>query len=114
MYGINWDKVNFQSDKNIYWRTDGETPSWNGLSLAEWQKMTGKDLHSLIVDPRLADVAKGDFTPKNKKALRKIGFKLFDPMLAGVEGDEEWIRLAQQDPKKAQLYDEIVEKLKKE
>ena len=35
-------------------------------------------------------------------------------MLAGVEGDEEWIRLAQQDPKKAQLYDEIVEKLKKE
>ena len=114
MYGINWDKVNFQSDKNIYWRTDGETPSWNGLSLSEWQKKTGKDLHSLVVDPRLADIAKGDFTPKNKKALRKIGFKLFDPMLAGVEGDEEWIRLAQQDPKKAQLYDEIVEKLKKE
>ena len=114
MYGINWDKVNFQSDKNIYWRTDGEIPSWNGLSLAEWQKQTGKDLHSIIADPQLVDIAKGDFTPRNKKALKKIGFKVFDPMQAGVEGDEEWIRLAQQDPRKAKLYDEIVEKLKKE
>ena len=114
MYGINWDKVNFQSDKNVYWRTDGEMPSWNGLSFEEWKEQTGKDLHSIIADPQLRNVAAGDFTPRNKKLLRKIGFKPFDPMQAGVEGEEEWVRLAQHDLLKSQLYDKIVEKLKKE
>ncbi len=114
MYGIRWKEVNFQCDKNLYWKSDGEVPTWNGLSLQEWQQQTGKDLHSIITDPRLTNIAAGDFTPRNKKALRRIGFKPFDISQAGVQGDEEWKRLAQHDPQKSQLYDTIIEKLKKE
>lgn len=103
MYGIRWNEVNFQSDENLYWNTKGSV-TWNGLSLQEWQEKTGKDLHSLVEDPRIADVEGGDFTLRNTAALEKIHFVPFDWKEAGVEGDEEWKKLATYDPARHELY----------
>lgn len=103
MYGINWKDVNFQADENLYWNTKGPV-QWNGQSLAEWQKETGKDLHSIVEDPRIADVEEGDFTIGNKAVLEKIHFVPFDWREAGVEGEEAWKKLAEYDPVRHELY----------
>lgn len=103
MHGINWESVNFKADENLYWNSKGSV-TWNGLSLDEWQKKTGKDLHSIIEDPRIADVEGGDFTIGNTAAIEKIHFVPFDWKEAGVEGDEAWKKLAAYDPARHELY----------
>ena len=95
MYGIRWNEVNFQSDYNLYWNTR-ESVSWNGMSLPQWQQSTGKDLHSILADPQFADIASGDFTIRNRRAIRRIHFVPFDYSQAGVYGDSEWVDRAQQ------------------
>lgn len=94
MYGINWKDVNFQADYNLYWNTAGEV-TWNGQTLKEWQTATGKDMHSVLADPQFGNVAKGDFTLGNRKAIRRIHFTPFDYTEAGVYGDDAWKALAE-------------------
>jgi len=59
---------NNRADYNIYWRTDGTSPRYvigwwlqvyNGL--AAWQAGTGQDTHSIEINPRLVNIAGGDF-----------------------------------------------------
>ena len=111
MYGINWQYVNFAADENIYWNTRGAV-TWNGASLEDWQK-SGKDVHSLVVDPRLADVANEDFTPKNSEALQAIHFVPFNADEAGVYGDTAWTDLACYDASRYALFLKIVDQYEK-
>ncbi len=111
MYGINWKGVNFKSDENLYWNTQGEV-AWNGQTLEQWQQETGKDQHSIIADPKFANIQQGDYTIGNKEAMEKIHFTPFDYREAGVEGAEEWVKLAQYDPQRDALYQSIVQRLK--
>jgi len=106
LYGMQWPTVHFDADKNLYWHP--ENFSFNGLSLKEWTKATGKDKHSVVANPGFADISKADFRMSNKSALRKIGFKAFDYNEAGVYGDAAWKELARFDADRAKLYDEVV------
>lgn len=109
MYSHSWEKVNFESSRNLYWNADGPV-SFNGLTLAGWQAKTGKDKGSVIADPKFSDIEGGDFTMKNRQALRKIGFKTFDSSVAGVRGDEAWKAAARLDPVREAQYDYAVNK----
>lgn len=104
---INWGKINLHSDKNCYWDTRTKDIRFGKLSFAEWQK-SGKDIHSLIANPEFADPSTFDFRIKNKAAMHKIGFKVFDYSKAGVYGTDEWKKLATFDPGIAKRFDEAV------
>ncbi len=103
----NWDKINIQSDHNCYWDTRTKDIRFGKLSFAEWQK-SGKDVHSLTVNPEFADPSIFDFRIKNKAAMRKIGFKVFDYSQAGVYGSDEWKELAVFDQTIAKRFDEAI------
>jgi parallel beta-helix repeat protein len=58
------------SDYNIFYRSPGrEMPFWLGWhqtlfdGLADWQKKTGHDQHSLIAEAKFVDIAQRDFRP---------------------------------------------------
>ena len=102
LYHLNWDKVNSKVEKNIYWHY-GDDVRFGELSLKEWQATTGKDAGSIISDPKIGK----DLMPKDKKALKKIGFKTFDPSQAGVYGSEEWKAKAAMDPERIAEYDKL-------
>ena len=105
LYAQNWDKVNFKAEKNLYWHY-GDDVLFRDLSLKEWQAATGKDDGSIIADPKIGK----DWIPTNKKALKKIGFKPFDPSKAGVYGSDEWIAKAEMDPARIAEYDKLFKK----
>jgi hypothetical protein len=51
----NWkDKV--AVDHNVYWCTGGNAPQFHGQGFEQWQKSSGQDGHSIVGDPKLADV----------------------------------------------------------
>ena len=87
MYGKNWNTVNFDSRDNLYWKYGGPV-SFNGLTLEEWQRTTGKDSGSVTADPGFRDVASGDFTIADTTVTAGIGFKPFDWGKAGVYGNQ--------------------------
>jgi len=103
----NWGKVNIQSDKNCYWDTRTKDVRFGKLTFAEWQK-SGKDVHSLIADPEFANPSSFDFRIKNKAAMHKIGFSVFDYLQAGVYGSEDWKKQAVFDQAIAKLFDEAI------
>jgi hypothetical protein len=98
----NWGKVNAVLDSNLYW--DSRNPE---------MKISGEK-NSLVADPKFADPAVQDFTVRNKKGLRSIGFKSFDYTKAGVYGSSAWKELAQFDPELARQFSETVERKLKE
>lgn len=80
-----WTKVSVVMDHNCYWTPEGPAAKFAGLSWEEWQA-TGRDQHSLIVDPGFLDPAARDFRlPPDSPAL-STGFQPFDFTQAGVEG----------------------------
>ncbi|MEO5712430.1 MAG: right-handed parallel beta-helix repeat-containing protein [Luteolibacter sp.] len=87
----------FESDTNLYWRTDGGEVDCFGKNFADWQK-AGHDPHSLIADPGFVDPAAGDFRFKDPSTPARIGFKSFDAAAAGVSGDAAWRKLATEVP----------------
>jgi parallel beta-helix repeat protein len=104
----NWDKIKIQSDDNCYWDGRAKDIRFKKLSFAEWQK-SGKDVHSVVADPRFVNPSAFDFRIKNRAVTRKIGFKEFDYSQAGVYGSEEWKKRAAFDPAVAKRFDEAVE-----
>lgn len=98
----NWAKVNAVLDSNIYW--DSRNPD---------MKMD-KEKNSLVADPMFADLPAADFTIRNKKAIRSVGFEPFDYTKAGVYGSSSWKELAMFDPGLARQFSEMVERRLKE
>lgn len=84
-----WEKIDIAMDHNMYWNTQGQEYDFNGKSFSEWQKF-GHDKHSVILDPRFKDAENFNFEFRNKKAIKRIGFKPFDLDAIGVYGDEAW------------------------
>ncbi len=105
--GINWEQVGHRSDHNCYF--DSRTPDirFKDIAWADWQKK-GQDRHSVVADPKFADAENFDFTPTNKRMLKKIGFKPFDPHKAGVYGSDEWKNRAQLSQETLQAFDNRV------
>lgn len=114
MCGINWANVGHKSDYNCYFCTDSEKKiEFQGVSFDEWQKK-GQDVNSVIADPQFADVAAGNFTPKNKAMLKKIGFKPFDYSKAGVYGSKAWRQKAELSKEQEEAFDKLVDDYEKE
>jgi parallel beta-helix repeat protein len=65
---------NFDFDKNVYWRTDGNNLIFDNKTLAEWQG-AGHDRHSIVADPKFAAPEEGDFTIADGSPAREVGFK---------------------------------------
>jgi hypothetical protein len=104
----NWSRFNLKSDYNCYWDTSRRDIDF-GKTFAEWKK-EGKDVHSIIADPRFVDPLAYDFHFKSLSVVKKIKFKPFDYTMAGVYGSEEWKKLAAFDPALAREFDAIVDR----
>ncbi len=108
LYGINWDKVRFQADSNIYWTTHLDTLLFGKMTFNEWRHATGKDLHSIITDPDFENPSGNDYRFKNSKAISKINFKPFPYDRAGVYGHSNWVDLARFDNSLAEKFNRMV------
>ena len=73
-----WDNYNAQFDNNVYWKADGSTDFRLAyLTQPQWREK-GKDVHSVVADPKFVDVAKDDFNLKPDSPALKLGFVPFD------------------------------------
>jgi hypothetical protein len=68
----------------------------------------------VIADPQFSDIAAGDFTPKNKSMLKKIGFEPFDYTKAGVYGSKKWRAKAQLKDEQKAAFAKLVDDYEKE
>lgn len=105
----NWYRVRLNSDNNCYWNPNNKEFQFKNQSFADWQK-SGKDQHSIIADPGFVAPEDLNFRLKNKKVANKIGFKEFDYSRAGVNGSDEWVKLAKFNPEKEILFEKAIEK----
>lgn len=76
------------SDLNLFWDISNPSPVLNAvedrrLSLTEWQAL-GHDRHSIIADPRCADLAARDFTLAPDSPALALGFRPIDVSDVGV------------------------------
>jgi len=103
----NWHKFNLFTDKNIYWDTRTRDIRFGDDSFADWQK-TGKDIHSIIVDPMFVNPSAFDFHLKKNSVAKRVGFIPFDYSASGVYGPLEWKNLAKFDAGLEIKFDNIV------
>ena len=66
---------------NLWWRVDGKE-EFNGTSFAEWCRRV-RDEGSVFADPLFVDWRNRDFRLSGNSPALKLGFKPFDPSLAG-------------------------------
>jgi len=88
-----WDKIKHASRNNCYWNATDQKVDFVGKSLDEWQA-AGHEQGSIIADPKFKDPRQYDFHIAPDSPALKIGFEPFDYTRAGVFGDPEWIRKA--------------------
>ena len=84
-----WNKIDIKMDQNLYWNLSGNEYDFNKRSFVKWQK-SGHDVHSYIANPGFKNPKSFNFKLKNKKQVKKIGFKPFDYKKAGVTGSKKW------------------------
>jgi hypothetical protein len=79
-----WNTANrtFACDHNLYWNASGNPITFDGKSLAEWQK-AGQDRHSIVADPLFVDPEHGDFRPRPGSPAARIGFEPWDLSAVG-------------------------------
>ncbi len=76
LLGSNWSGQGFHMLSNLYWNTNSLPPTFQGKSLAQWQK-TGQDAGSQIANPLFKNPLQADFhLPANSPAYQ-TGFKPF-------------------------------------
>jgi len=75
-------------DRNVYFRTDGQAPSFAGATLEEW-RARGHDRASLVADPLCADPEGGDFTLRDDSPARPLGILPIDVSRAGPRKKKE-------------------------
>ncbi|MEM2885611.1 MAG: right-handed parallel beta-helix repeat-containing protein, partial [Thermoproteota archaeon] len=73
----NFDNLNFEFDRNLYWRVGGGEVRFGKLSWEEW-RAKGLDSGSLIADPMFADARAGDFTLGPSSPAFALGFEPID------------------------------------
>jgi hypothetical protein len=85
-----WTDANVALDHNLYWDDTGRTPSFAGMTLAQWQA-SGKDAGSVVADPKFRDPRHGDFTMPPDSPAIALGFQPFDGTRAGLRaGENPW------------------------
>ena len=105
-----WKEGRQLSRNNLYWNSAGNSVTFEGKPLAEWQNtpvlppsktaatppwaVPGRELGSIIADPLFVDPASNDFHLQPDSPALKIGFQPFDYTQAGVCGDPKWIAKA--------------------
>jgi hypothetical protein len=101
-----WKNGKVNIDSNCYWNMNKKkclfmlsTMEYGGmpvdsLSFAQWQKNSGRDLHSVFEDPCFVNASQYNFKFKSNSIVKKIGFVPFDINEAGVTGDSQWKKLA--------------------
>ncbi len=77
-----WRKLNVDMRGNCYWKEGGKGFRFDTLSFADWQKR-GRDAGSIVADPKFGDAAAHDYTPAEDSPVWGLGFRAFDPSLAG-------------------------------
>jgi len=107
LYGINWDKVRFEADSNIYW-TPHDTPLFGKMTFGTWKGITGKDKHSILQDPRFKNPDADDYRFTHKAVLSKIDFQPFNYRKAGVYGNRKWVELARLESTRTEKFDKTV------
>ncbi|MCW0216731.1 MAG: right-handed parallel beta-helix repeat-containing protein, partial [Prosthecobacter sp.] len=90
----NWEVGTYEMRNNVYWNNAGLPVQFHDTDLAGWQKRTGHDEGSLVVDPMFVDAAKRDFRLKPESPALKLGFLPSDVNEAGVRGIDDWRKLA--------------------
>ncbi len=83
LLGSNWKDNNFRMDYNLYWHGGKPVVFPGNLTLEQWQKERGQDVHSIIADPKFVDPAKDDYRLQPDSSAFSLGFKAFDPNEAG-------------------------------
>lgn len=101
--------TNIKSDSNIYW-VEGDEKALLNNNLNDWYKKTGKDKHSLNVNPGVNFDTSGIIRLTNKKVIKRISFTPINCKEAGVYGSKEWIRLAEMNVERLSLYKRLIEK----
>jgi len=91
-FGTNWDTANNWSDYNCYYDVTGAAMDFGGGDFAQWQAQ-GKDVHSVVADPRFADIEGRDFALRPDSPALALGFRPIDTSSVGVYGDPEWTGL---------------------
>jgi len=94
LFAGSWKDANVKLDHNLYWDASRRPVTFEGMSLAEWQK-SGKDAGSIIADPKFVAADRFDFHLRPDSPAFAIGFEPFDYSRAGVYGDAAWVALAQ-------------------
>jgi len=91
--GGNWRKgSNFSADRNLYWSTSTNAPSFAGRAFPEWQA-EGHDRNGLVADPGFVDAGARDFTLRPGSPALALGFAPIDLSTAGLYGEPAWVRL---------------------
>ena len=90
LLGSNWRDDNFILDRNLYWNPNHPDIQFpGGLTLEQWRRQRGKDLHSLIVDPIFLDAGRDDYRLHPSSPALGLGFEplnLDDVRRAGRHG----------------------------
>jgi len=68
------------------WRSISGRMEKKQYSLQEWRDL-GYDRHSIFADPLFVDADHGDYRLKPESPALRLGFQIFDPQEAGLEGD---------------------------
>ena len=88
-----WDRIRHESRNNLYWHAGGEPVEFAGRSLEAWQDR-GYEEGSQVADPRFVDPEGGDFRLADDSPALALGFEPFDYTRAGVYGEADWVRKA--------------------
>ena len=83
-----WKEGKADFDRNCFWDITNDKPYFDDMTFEKFRKL--RDTKTLVADPMFNDPLHGDFTFKNLKTARRIGFKPFDYSRAGVIGDATW------------------------
>lgn len=77
--GWNDEKPAIVSDMNLFWNTTGQPlTSRNEAFQASWRSSIGRDMHSIVADPKFRDLSGFDFTLAEDSPAFEIGFQPID------------------------------------